>query len=447
MTQADTEVYSGISCVNWFRNAAPYINAFRQKTFVIYFSGDVLADNEFPSLVHDITLLQSLGIKLVLVHGARSQIEARLQQSQSPSSYSQGLRVTDAADMQVIKEVSGYIRFDIEALFSTSLKYTPMAGSAINIISGNFVIAKPLGIIDGIDYQHTGEVRSIDTQSIKQSLHEDGVVLLSPIGYSTTGETFNLNGEDLATQTAIALKADKLIFVDDSTGIYNQDNILINEITTKELEAIIEELEPDSETSRHYERFITAGNQGINRIHIIDRKTDGALLIELFTNTGIGTMVSSDFLDEIRVATVEDVNGIIALIAPLEKKGQLVKRSRDVLETEIDNFYVIERENTIIGCAALYPVENIQAIVQQAELACFAIAAEYRSQGRGNKLFEYICRQAQQLGLKQIFILTTQASHWFAEQGFEKSSLSKLPAEKRHLYNYQRNSAIYIKNL
>ena len=204
-----------MNCVNWFRHAAPYINAFRQKTFVIYFSGDVLADNEFPSLIHDITLLHSLGVKLVLVHGARSQIEARLQQIQTLSSYSQGLRVTDAADMQVIKEVSGYIRFDIEALFSTSLKYTPMAGSAINIISGNFVIAKPLGIIDGIDYQHTGEVRNIDAESVNHALNKGGVVLLSPIGYSTTGEAFNLNGEDLATKAAISLSADKLIFIDD----------------------------------------------------------------------------------------------------------------------------------------------------------------------------------------------------------------------------------------
>jgi amino-acid N-acetyltransferase len=447
MAQQSKQPYADMNCVNWFRNAAPYINAFRQKTFVIYFSGDVLADNEFPSLIHDITLLHSLGIKLVLAHGARSQIETRLQQIQNPSSYSQGLRVTDAADMQVIKEVSGSIRFDIEALFSTSLKYTPMAGSAINIISGNFVIAKPLGIINGIDYQHTGEVRNIDAKSIKHSLNEGGVVLLSPIGYSTTGETFNLNGEDLATQAAIALKADKLIFIDDSSGIYNLDNQLMNEITIRELEILIQNIDPDRETCRHYKRFIKAGKHGIKRIHIINRNTDGALLIELFTNTGIGTMVSSDFLDEIRTATANDVNGIIELIKPLEKNGQLVKRSREILETEIDNFYIIERENAIIGCAALYPVENTETGIRQAELACFAIDREYRSQGRGDKLFDYVCKQAKRQELEQIFILTTQASHWFAEQGFKKSSLDNLPTEKRLLYNYQRNSAIYIKNL
>lgn len=447
MTQANKQLYADMNYVNWFRHAAPYINAFRQKTFVIYFSGDVLADNEFPSLIHDITLLHSLGVKLVLVHGARSQIEARLNQSQTLSSYSQGLRVTDATDMQVIKEVSGYIRFDIEALFSTSLKYTPMADSAINIISGNFVIAKPLGIIDGIDYQHTGEVRNIDAGSINHALNQADVVLLSPVGYSTTGETFNLNGEDLATQAAISLKADKLIFIDDSTGIYNQENELINEMTVKELEVLSCKMEPDSETGRHYKRFIKAGKQGIQRIHIIDRNADGALLIELFTTAGIGTMVSSDLLDEIRTAAVDNVNGIIELITPLENKGQLVKRSREVLETEIENFYIIERENTIIGCAALYPVINNETGIKQAELACFAIAPEYRSQGRGDKLFDYVCKQAKKQGLEQIFILTTQASHWFAEQGFQKASLDKLPAEKRHLYNYQRNSAIYIKNL
>jgi len=290
-------------------------------------------------------------------------------------------------------------------------------------------------------------VRNIDAESINHALNKGGVVLLSPIGYSTTGEAFNLNGEDLATQAAISLSADKLIFIDDATGIYDQDNDLVNEITVKELEVLTRNMETDSETCRHYKRFIKAGKQGIKRIHIIDRNTDGALLIELFTSSGIGTMVSSDFLDEIRTAAVDDVNGIIELIAPLENKGQLVKRSREVLETEIENFFVIERDNAIIGCAALYPVVNHETGIKQAELACFAIAPEYRSQGRGDKLFDYVCKQAVKQGLEQIFILTTQASHWFAEQGFKKSSLNNLPVEKRLLYNYQRNSAIYIKNL
>ena len=440
---------SEIDFVPWFRNAAPYINAFRNKIFVIYFSGDVLNDNEFPSLVHDVTLLNSLGVKLVLVHGARSQIEEKLKKNNIRSEYAHGLRITNTETMHVIKEASGSIRLNIEALFSTSLRYTPMAGSQINIISGNFVIAKPKGIIDGIDYLHTGDIRKIDSDSILRSLNAGDVILLSPVGYSPTGETFNVNGEDLATQSSIELKADKLIFIDDSQGIFNLNNQLINSLTTEQLKQIITDAKnsanqsEESDMMRHYQRIIKACEAGIKRVHIIDRNIDGSLLIELFTPNGIGTLITTDHLEDIRIANINDVNGIIDLINPLEEAGKLVKRSRERLEAEINNFYVIERESKIIGCAALYVAEN----GQQAELACMAIDQNYQSQGRGEKLFEHIYQQAQANKIKQIFILTTQATHWFREQGFSKVTMQELPNEKQAFYNYQRNSAVYIKNL
>ncbi len=430
--------------VQWFRNAAPYINAFREQTFVIYFSGDVLADNEFPSLVHDITLLNSLGVKLVLVHGARSQIDKRLKNSAIKSEYSQGLRVTDSETMQVIKDASGCIRLNLEALFTTSLKYTPMAGSRINIISGNFIIAQPKGIIDGIDYLHTGDIRKIDTNSITHSLDAGNVVLLSPLGYSPTGETFNINGEDLATKSAIELKADKLIFIDDACGILDDKAQLQHDLTTQDLNNIIKfNTTQHNEVIRHYQRIIHACESGVQRVHVIDRNLDGALLIELFTQDGVGTLISTDDLEDIRNADIEDVQGIIELIEPLEESGLLVKRSRERLETEINNFYVIERDKKIIGCGALYISKN----KQQAEISCMAIAPKYQSKGRGEKIFKHICEQARSKQLKQVFILTTQATHWFREQGFVKKIISELPSEKQALYNYQRNSAVYIKEL
>jgi len=433
-----------IDFVQWFRNAAPYINAFRNQTFVIYFSGDVLADNEFPSLIHDITLLNSLGVKLVLVHGARSQIEKRLNESNIQSEFFQGLRITNNKIMQVIKEVSGSIRINIEALFSTSLKYTPMAGSHINIISGNYVTARPKGILNGVDYLHTGDIRKIDTSSIEHSLNAGDVILLSPVGYSPTGEIFNLNGEDVATLSSIDLNADKLIFIDDAQGIFDHNHQLINEITARELKEIISETDAvQSDIIRHYQRISHASEMGVARVHIIDRTIEGSLLLELFTQKGIGTLVCTDHLEDIRSATIEDVNGIIELIKPLEQSGMLVKRSRERLETEINNFYVIERENQIIGCGALYLFAN----KEQAEVACMAIATEYQSQGRGEKLFSHICKEAKETGLKQLFILTTQATHWFIEHGFSKNSLEDLPVEKQVLYNYQRNSAVFVKEL
>ena len=433
-----------INFVQQFRNAAPYINSFRKQTFVIYFSGDVLADNEFPSLVHDITLLNSLGVKLVLVHGARSQIEKRLKTLSIQSKYAQGLRVTDNETMQVIKEASGCIRLNIEALFSTSLKYTPMAGSQINIISSNYIIARPKGIIDGVDYLHTGDIRKIDVQSIRHSLDAGDVVLLSPVGYSTTGEIFNLNGEDLATLSSIELNADKLIFIDNSSGIFDINNELLRNLTVNELSNIISSDNiTENDIKRHYQRIVNACESGVERVHIIDRNIDGALLLELFTQDGIGTLVSTDRLEDIRCAAIEDVNGIIELIKPLEESGLLVKRSRERLETEINNFYVIERENHIIGCGSLY----ISGNMKQAEIACMAIADEYQSQGRGDKLFSHICKEARKNNLTELFILTTQATHWFMEHGFAKKTLQDLPSEKQALYNYQRNSAVYIKEL
>ncbi len=436
------EQHSEIDFVPWFRNAAPYINAFRNQTFVIYFSGDVLDDNEFPSLIHDITLLNSLGVKLVLVHGARSQIDKKLKQHGIESQYAHGLRVTNYNTMQLIKEASGSIRIDLEALFSTSLKYTPMAGSQINIISGNYVLAKPKGIIDGVDYLHTGDIRKIDSVSINHSLDAGDVILLSPLGYSPTGEVFNINGEDLATQSSIELKANKLIFIDDSQGILDQNNQLIKDLTTQMLSEIILNTEK-KDLVRHYQRIIKACESGIKRVHLIDRNIDGSLLIELFTQNGIGSLISTDHLEDIRSAKIEDINGIIDLIKPLEDSGLLVKRSYERLETEINNFYVIERDNKIISCVAMFIADN----QQQAELACMAIKAEYQSQGRGDKLFKHLFKDALKNNIKQIFILTTQATHWFREQGFVKASLEELPDEKQEFYNYQRNSAVYIKNL
>jgi len=430
--------------VEKFRDAAPYIYSFRNKVFVIYFSSDFLLDNYLPSVIHDISLLHSLGVKLVLVHGSRKQIESRLGGKQSKTQLKDDLRVTAPEEMQMIKEISGSIRFDIESLFSSNLFSANIgAESQFNVISGNFVTARPLGIIDGIDFQHTGKVRKIDADAIYHSLHENDLVLLSPLGFSRTGEIFNLNSEDLATECAIALQADKLIFLSSLDGIYDTDNRLIHEITQKELSNKIrlDQLLPGFEN--HYIRVNKACSQGVNRVHIINQDLNGALLLELFTKDGIGTLITSDALEDIHRATIEDVNGILELIEPLEKQGVLVKRSREALEIEINNFFVIKRDHQIIACGALYPFDENDS----GELACLAVSPSYSGQGRGNKLFKHICSTARKNGLKNLYTLTTQTSHWFRERGFNKTTLDSLPVAKQVVYNYQRNSAVYIKSL
>ena len=442
--------------VEKFRNATPYINAFRNKIFVIYFSGDILINHKFPSLIHDLSLLHSLGVKLVLVHGSRSQIDQKLASENIVSQYEMDLRISDQSVINIAKEVSGSIRFDLEALFSSFFKYhpniskldkNPSKHSQLSIISGNFITAKPLGILNGIDFQHTGVVRKIHTDQINAGLNNNNLILLSPLGSSPSGEIFSLNSEDLATECAIALSADKLIYITEIEGIFNKEHQLLKEMTIQDLQNLIDENE-NHIYNRHYQRLIKACHGGVNKVQLISQDIDGALLLELFTNQGHGTLITSDTLEEITQAGIDDVAGILDLIEPLELNGTIVKRSRETLETEINNFYIIKREQKIIACGALYQSPQEFPDQQQiGELACLVVSPEYQGNGRANKLFKWICQYAKKTGLEKIYTLTTQTAHWFLERGFVKAGIDELPIDKQNSYNYRRNSAVYIKFL
>ncbi|MDX1823700.1 MAG: amino-acid N-acetyltransferase, partial [Thiohalomonadales bacterium] len=430
--------------VRWFRNSSPYINAFRNRTFVVAFGGEMLADAQFASLVHDLALLNSLGVRLVLVHGTRPQIEACLQQRNADFQYVHGLRVTDDTALECVKQAAGSVRVDIEALLSMGLTNSPMAGARIRVVSGNFVTAQPLGVRHGVDYCHTGEVRRIDTQAIHRRLDEGALVLLSPIGYSPTGEVFNLSAHDVATATAIQLQADKLIYLVDGKGITDNRNRLLGELTLQQAEDLLagkHKLNEDAANS--LASAITACRHDVPRVHILDRHIDGALLLELFSRDGCGSLVMQDPFEDTRQAQLKDIGGILELIEPLEKEEVLVRRSRERLEMEIDHFTVVERDGMIIACAALYPfIEE-----KLSELACLAVHPDYRKHGRGDALLKYIERQSRQLGIQQLFVLTTRTAHWFRERGFKSGSIDKLPIKRRALYNYQRNSKVFIKDI
>lgn len=430
--------------VRWFRDSSPYINAFRGRTFVVAFGGEVIAEEQFANLVHDIALLNSLGVRLVLVHGARPQIEQRLNERGVEMQYVHGLRVTDIAALACVKEAAGSVRVEIEALLSMGLANSPMAGADIRVASGNFVTAQPLGVRDGIDYLHTGEVRRIDSEGIHRQLHDGALVLLSPIGYSPTGEVFNLSAEDVATAAAIQLKADKLIYLVDGNGLQLDDGTLVRELKLNEAESYLEEQEELPEAiGKSLFSAIYACSNGVARAHLINRHVDGSLLMELFTRDGIGTLISGETYEDIRQATIDDVGGILELIAPLEQEGVLVRRERERLEMEIDYFTVVERDGMTIACAALYPFIDDGC----GELACLAVHKDYRNQGRGDDLLEYIERQAKGLGIHKLFVLTTRTAHWFQERGFKAASLKDLPVARQELYNYQRRSKVFIKTL
>lgn len=425
---------------NWFRSTLPYINTHRGRTFVVMFGGEVVEDAGFANLVHDLALLNSLGVRLVLVHGARPRIERLLNQRQVEMRYVHGLRVTDQVALECVKEATGAVRLQVEALLSMGLANSPMAGARIRVSSGNLVTARPLGIRDGVDFQHTGEVRRIDREGICHGLDNGDLVLLSPLGFSPTGEVFNLSAEDVATAVAVALQADKLLC------LIPGDGLKLSEMVVSEAQALLDsETALPEETHNALTAAIQACQGGVKRAHLVAYRDDGdsALLVELFTRDGSGTLVTIDPYEDLRTATIDDVGGILELIRPLEDEGILVRRSRERLETEVDRFMVVERDNTAIATAALYafPENGL------GELACLVVHPDYRCGRRGDDLLAYIECQARKQGLKQLFVLTTRTAHWFKERGFSAAKLEVLPMARRSLYNFQRNSQVLIKDL
>lgn len=432
--------------VAWFRSVAPYINAFRGKTFVIAFGGEVVADGKFVELTHDFNLLASLGVRLVLVHGARPQIEQHLAKNNLGDTYHQGIRMTDAQTMQCVKEAVGRVRLEIEALLSMGLANSPMANADIRIAGGNFITAQPIGVINGVDLMHTGCVRKVDVAALNDRMEFGEVVLLSPLGYSPTGEVFNVTLEDIATSTAIALDADKLVFLMDTDGVQDKKGALLKELTIAQAQEVLSGVskrkQPD-DVSLFLPCAIRACEAGVARTHLISRHVDGAVLQELFSDEGIGSMVVESTLNTLRDADIEDVGGILQLLRPLEEQGILVRRSRELLEREIEQFVVLEHDHRIVGCAALYPFPDEAA----AELACLAVDAQHRDHGYGEAILNQMVSVAKAQGIKKLFVLTTRTAHWFLERGFTEAEVTALPAQKKTLYNYQRKSKVFVRKI
>jgi len=433
---------NNINNVKWFRSAAPYINAHRGKTVVLMFGGEAVSHSNFANIIHDISLLRSLGVKLVIVHGARPQIEERMAQRDIAQNIEKNVRVTDAKTLVAVKDAIGSLRLHIEALLSTGLVNSPMHGSQIRVSTGNFVIAKPMGVRNGIDYKYTGTVRRVDSDGINMQLDYGSIVLLSPIGYSPTGEVFNLALEDVAAQTAIALKADKLITLTEADGLLDKTGNLIRSCSVRTVKNLLDE--NDCHVRQLLLRaIIQSGENGVERCHCVSYESDTALLQELFTRDGAGTLIAKDHKEQICTATIDDVGGILDLLAPLEAEGILVKRSRELLEVEINQFTVIKKEDVIIACAALYPYPESDS----GEVACVAIHPDYRKGNRGGRLIEALETEAKRQKLSSIFVLTTVSGHWFQEQGFIEDSMENLPDGKKQLYNFQRKSKVFVKKI
>lgn len=430
--------------IDWFRSAAPYVHAHRGRTFVIVFGGEVLRSKGLPGLVHDVALLNSLGVRLVLVAGARPQIDERLSERGVERRYHGGLRVTDAAALKCVKEAAGTARVELEALLSMGLPDSPMEGARLRVATGNFVTARPVGVIDGVDYGHTGAVRRVDARAIEQRLDSGAIALLSPIGYSVTGEAFNVSTHDLAASAAVALDADKLICLVEGKGVIDGRRQLIGDLTVLDAKAVLATKRRFATDVRlHLASAVRAVEGGVPRAHLVPRKREGGLLVELFTREGAGTLVTPEAYEGVRAATHRDVGGVLNLIEPLAEEGVLIERPRELLENDIARFTVIERDGLVLACAAVYPFAEERC----AELACVAVHPRYRADGRGDILLAYIEKRCRAEGIDRLFVLTTQTAHWFQERGFRRGRAKDLPVGKRSALNRRRGSKVFTKRL
>ena len=419
------------------REASAYIRAHRGETFVVYFGGELTDGLHLDGLARDFILLGGLGVKVVLVHGARPQIDSRMRANNIEQQFVRELRVTDVGTLTHVKDGVSSARIDIEARLQQAAKDVPNDARAVTVSGGNFVTARPAGIVDGIDLQFTGIVRKVDRDAIDRRLDAEEIVVVSPLGYSATGEVFNLDALDLSISVACDINASKLILMAEPPGLVDAGGDVPRELTVTEAR----EFSPaDPAGARFLESAIRACQFGVARVHIIDGSVNGALLDELFTRDGMGTLISNTPTDRTRQASIEDVGGVLALIEPLERDGLLVKRSREKLEIEIDQFSVLLREGIVVACGAIYPYEN-----DSAELACIAVHPDYRRDGFGNVVLQELERRARDAGLSQVFVLTTHARHWFQDSGYTRAEIDELPVKRQALYNYQRNSIVLIK--
>ncbi|MBS7807355.1 amino-acid N-acetyltransferase [Variovorax sp. PCZ-1] len=439
--------------VPWFRSVAPYIHTHRGKTFVVAVCGEAIAAGKLSLIAQDLALIQSMGVKIVLVHGFRPQVNEQLAAKGHSPKYSHGMRITDGIALDCAQEAAGQLRFEIEAAFSQGLPNTPMAGSTVRVISGNFITARPVGIIDGVDFMHSGLVRKVDTPGIQKALGMGAMVLLSPFGYSPTGEAFNLTMEEVATSVATALQADKLIFLTEIPGIatdpalpVSEDNPIDTELplaAAEKLLAGLPQAAQPSDTAFYLQHCVRACKSGVERSHILPFAMDGSLLLEIYVHDGVGTMVIDEKLESLREATSDDVGGIIQLIEPFEKDGTLVKRDRTEIERDVGNYSIIEHDGVIFGCAALYPYPEAKT----AEMAALTVSPQVQGQGDGDKLLKRIEQRAKAQGLESIFVLTTRTMHWFIKRGFAQVEPEQLPEARKRKYNWDRKSQVLFKKL
>eukprot|EP00577_Skeletonema_sp_RCC1716_P032625 CAMPEP_0113402606 /NCGR_PEP_ID=MMETSP0013_2-20120614/17359_1 /TAXON_ID=2843 ORGANISM="Skeletonema costatum, Strain 1716" /NCGR_SAMPLE_ID=MMETSP0013_2 /ASSEMBLY_ACC=CAM_ASM_000158 /LENGTH=1110 /DNA_ID=CAMNT_0000287979 /DNA_START=254 /DNA_END=3583 /DNA_ORIENTATION=+ /assembly_acc=CAM_ASM_000158 len=468
------------SFVKMFRGSASYIANHRGTIAVYHIPGELLAWEGFPGLMDDIALTWLLGMKIVLVAGCRHQIDLRLEEDEGADRGYSGkvmmssIRVTDEDTLRVVKEEAGFVRFEIERRLAKSLRLHGglVKGSESlvgNVVSGNFYSAQPFGVIDGIDYCWTGFPRKVEVERIRQVHETNDIVLLTSLGVSPSGEIFNVNSEFLAASVAGAVSASKIVYFNVHGTLFQNKNTNkpVQNLRASDAKNLLThynmkihpkgfalvDLDGNSpqqqvlRTPGSMETLIKVGysmvalEKGVKRAHILAPE-NGALVQELYTRDGCGTLISRDLYEGIRRADVNDVSGIYDLIDPLVRAGTLVPRPKSKLEKEITGYYVYTRDGLIVATGQLKRFEG-----GFAEIGCLVVNKDYRKGGRGDAMLGYLERLSLQCGARKVFVLSTQTMDWFIERGFREVSVESLPPSRQALYNKKRKSKIYMKEI
>ena len=411
--------------IDWFRHTAPYINSHRGTTVVVGLRQGATADKNFINVVHDLALMHSLGVRLVVVHEQRSFDSEALT-----------LTNVDKAVAEALEE-----RTYIERMFSMGLPNSPLHNARLRVISGNFITARPVGVINGVDQVGRGLVRHVDVAGITHALDGSAICLISTLGHSPAGEVFNLSALDVMGAVSRSLGADKLIVMSDFDGINSVDGTMQRQMTVDAARQILETSDQDQKEALML--ACDACDSGVPRSHLISYALDGGLLKELYTHDGIGTLISPDEYEQIKTAEGHDLSGILELIRPLQQAGVLAERSNEEVERTLDKFTVITKDSRVIACAAL--LDNASDKI--AEIASVATHPDYRDSGHGERLVAALVDAARQSELERVYVRTTQTGHWFQELGFTMSLLDELPESEKEKANVDRNSNILVRAL
>ncbi len=418
------------------RGILTYVPRFREKIFVVAMDGSIIAHENFPNILLDLAVLRSLNIHLVLVHGAGHQVKELAQKTGVTISNHHGIGVTDEETLNVSMTAANRVTHEI---------LEGLSSSDIRACCTNAVIAHPYGIVQGVDHQYTGRVERVDVGFLLQLLEKDIVPVIPPLGFDGDGKTYRVNSDGVAQKVAEVLKANKLIYISEYPGVSNGKKLM--QLSVFEAEDYLKKkrAELPLELALKFEHCVKACMNGVSRSHLIDGRIDEALLSEVFSAEGVGTMIYANEYQAIRQARKKDVRAIQTLIRNSVQAEELVKRTRQSILAQIDDYYVFETDRTIVGCVAIhtYPEQKV------GEMACLFVSSTNENQGIGGKLMRFLDSLAREKGLKAIFALSTQAFNYFSQKGgFKEVPADYLPIVRREKYDQSgRNSKILWKEI